>query len=74
MASGGYYTKDDVRELVAYAAERHIDIVPEFEIPGHSREVLEAYPELACVDENGESMLLPKHDVDEIRRRLDYSL
>lgn len=57
MASGGYYTKDDVRELVAYAAERHIDIVPEFEIPGHSREVLEAYPELACVDENGERVM-----------------
>ena len=57
MASGGYYTKGDVRELVAYAAERHIDIVPEFEIPGHNREVLEAYPELACVDENGEKVM-----------------
>ena len=47
-AFGGYYTKDQLRELVAYAAERHIVIVPEIEMPAHSEEVLAAYPELSC--------------------------
>lgn len=47
-AYGGYYTKDDIHELVAYAAERHINILPEIEFPGHSEEVLFAYPELSC--------------------------
>lgn len=56
-ASGGYLTKDDVREIVAYAADRQIDIIPEFEIPGHSREVLEAYPELACIDAEGKPVM-----------------
>lgn len=53
MASGGYLTKSDIREIVAYASDRQIDIIPEFEIPGHSREVLEAYPELGCTDSTG---------------------
>lgn len=48
---GGYYTKDDVREILAYAAERHITIVPEIEMPSHSSEVLVAYPELSCEGE-----------------------
>ncbi|RHJ90634.1 family 20 glycosylhydrolase [Parabacteroides bouchesdurhonensis] len=47
-AYGGYYTKDDIREIVAYAAERYINIIPEVEFPGHSDEVLFAYPELSC--------------------------
>lgn len=47
-ASGGYYTQDDIRELVAYARERHITIVPEIEMPAHSEEVLAAYPQLSC--------------------------
>ena len=45
---GGFYTKDDIREIVAYAAERHIVVVPEIEMPGHSEEVMAAYPELSC--------------------------
>ena len=53
-ASGGYLTKADVKEIVGYAAERHIDIIPEIELPGHSGEVLAAYPELACLTGNGE--------------------
>ena len=48
QAYGGYYTQDDIRELVAYAAERHITLVPEIEMPAHSEEVLAAYPELSC--------------------------
>ncbi|MBN9610004.1 MAG: beta-N-acetylhexosaminidase [Actinobacteria bacterium] len=42
---GGFYTQDDIREIVAYAAERHITVVPEIEMPGHVQAVLAAYPE-----------------------------
>jgi len=45
---GGFYTADDVREVVAYAKERGIEIVPEIEMPGHSVAALAAYPELSC--------------------------
>ena len=47
-AYGGFYTKDELRDLVKYAAERHIRVIPEFEIPGHSKEVTSAYPEFSC--------------------------
>lgn len=47
-AYGGYYTKDDIREVVAYADTKHIRIIPEIEMPGHSEEVFVAYPELCC--------------------------
>ena len=43
-----YYTQDQVRELVAYAAERHITVVPELEMPGHSLALLSSFPELSC--------------------------
>ncbi|NDC79281.1 MAG: beta-N-acetylglucosaminidase, partial [Chitinophagia bacterium] len=42
---GGFYTQDQVREVVAYAAERHVMVVPEIEMPGHSQAVLAAYPQ-----------------------------
>ena len=45
---GGYYSKDDIREIIAYAAERHIEIIPEIEMPGHNRALLTARPELFC--------------------------
>jgi len=47
-AYGGYYTQDEVREVVAYAAARHITVIPEIEMPGHSVAALAAYPELSC--------------------------
>lgn len=50
-AYGGYYTQEDIRELVAYARERFITIIPEIEMPAHSEEVLTAYPELSCTHE-----------------------
>jgi hexosaminidase len=43
---GGFYTQDDIREIVAYAAARHITVVPEIDIPGHSQAAIAAYPEL----------------------------
>jgi hexosaminidase len=45
---GGFYTQDDVREIVAYATKRHVMIVPEIEMPGHSVAALAAYPHLSC--------------------------
>ncbi|MEW2191697.1 beta-N-acetylhexosaminidase [Streptomyces microflavus] len=47
---GGYYTQDDIREIVAYAAERHIRVVPEIDIPGHAQAAIAAYPELGNTD------------------------
>lgn len=47
-AYGGYYTQEEARELVEYAAKRHITIIPEIEMPGHSEEVLAVYPHLVC--------------------------
>jgi hexosaminidase len=43
---GGFYTQDDIREIVAYASERAITIVPEIDVPGHSQAAIAAYPEL----------------------------
>ncbi|RDI63536.1 beta-N-acetylhexosaminidase [Nocardia pseudobrasiliensis] len=43
---GGYYTSDDLREIVAYAAARAVTVVPEIDVPGHARALLAAYPEL----------------------------
>lgn len=51
---GGFYTQDEMREIVRYAAERHIEIVPEIEMPGHSLEAIWSYPELACTPEAAE--------------------
>jgi len=45
---GGFYTQDDIREVVAYAAARHIMVVPEIEMPGHSAAALAAYPQYSC--------------------------
>ncbi|ELS53663.1 beta-N-acetylhexosaminidase [Streptomyces viridochromogenes] len=47
---GGHYTQDDIREIVAYAAERHITVVPEIDVPGHSQAAIAAYPELGNTD------------------------
>jgi len=45
---GGYYTQEQIREIVKYASERNVTIVPEIEMPGHSAAALAAYPELSC--------------------------
>ncbi|MDX1587106.1 MAG: beta-N-acetylhexosaminidase [Balneolaceae bacterium] len=48
---GGYYTQEQVREIVQYAADRFITVIPEIEMPGHSSAALEAYPQLGCEPE-----------------------
>jgi hexosaminidase len=45
---GGFYTQDDIREVVAYAQARNVTIIPEIDVPGHSMAALAAYPELSC--------------------------
>ncbi len=45
---GGFYTQAEIRDIVQYAAARHITVVPEIEMPGHAMAILAAYPELAC--------------------------
>ena len=45
---GGFYTQDEIREVVAYAAKRNISVMPEIDVPGHSTALLVAHPELAC--------------------------
>lgn len=58
-AYGGYYTKDDIREVVAHAAKLGITVLPEIEMPGHSNEVFAAYPELFCRTEYA-------HDISDV--------
>lgn len=48
LASKQHYTQDDIRDIIAYAEERHVDVVPEVDVPGHTVAILAAYPELAC--------------------------
>lgn len=57
---GGYYTQEEIREVVQYAAERHITVIPEIELPGHSSAAIAAYPELSCFPERPTT---PNHGV-----------
>ena len=45
---GGFYTQDEAREIVRYAADRHITVIPEIDMPGHMLAALTSYPELGC--------------------------
>ena len=45
---GGYYTQDQIRDIIRYAADRHITVVPEIDMPGHMQALLSVYPELGC--------------------------
>jgi hexosaminidase len=49
---GGLFTKEELKDIVAYATERHIEIIPEIEMPGHSQAALAAYPHLSCTGED----------------------
>jgi len=45
---GGFYTQEEIKEVIAYAAERNITIIPEIDVPGHSMAIIASYPEVAC--------------------------
>ena len=47
---GGFYTKKEIAEIVEYAAQRNIEVIPEIDLPGHASAILASYPELACDD------------------------
>lgn len=47
---GGFYTQEDIKEIVAYAKARHIEIVPEIDMPGHSLAAIASYPEISCAE------------------------
>jgi len=47
---GGFYTQEDIKEVIRYAAERFVQIIPEIELPGHAQAAIAAYPELACTE------------------------
>jgi len=57
---GGYYTQDELRGLVAYAARRNIDIIPEIDMPGHMMAAINSYPFLTCNGENSWGKLFTK--------------
>jgi len=61
-APAAFYTQDDIREIVRYAAERHIVVIPEIEMPGHARGATIAYPELAGGDESDPQWKLFTYD------------
>jgi hexosaminidase len=50
---GGFYTKQDIRDIVAYASARYIDVIPEIDMPGHMSAAIRAYPWLSCADSAG---------------------
>lgn len=56
---GGFYTQEDMKEIIRYAAERQIEIIPEIDVPAHSCAALAAYPELACPNVNKKINVLP---------------
>jgi hexosaminidase len=50
---GGFYTKQDIRDIVTYATTHYVDVIPEIDMPGHMSAAIRAYPELSCVDSAG---------------------
>jgi len=56
-SKGKFYTQEDIKEIVRYASERHIKVVPEIDVPGHSEAALTAYPEHACLGAAPESVM-----------------
>lgn len=51
---GGFYTQDEIREVISYARNRYVEILPEIDIPGHSLAAIASYPELACTADSGQ--------------------
>lgn len=57
---GGFYTQDEIREVVKYAADRYIDVIPEIEMPGHSSAAIASYPQLSCFPDQPTFDFFPK--------------
>lgn len=54
---GGFYTQEQIKDVIAYAKERHVQIMPEIDVPGHSSAALAAYPELSCFPETDDKFV-----------------
>jgi len=54
---GGFYTQEDIKDIVAYATKKHVTVIPEIELPGHSSAAIAAYPSLSCFPEEPTSIL-----------------
>ena len=63
---GGFYTQDDLREIVAFAAQRHITIIPEIDVPGHSQSAIAAYPWLAGLPDDATPEVWDRWGVNEL--------
>lgn len=73
--NGGYYSQDDVREIVQYAAERNITIIPEIDLPGHSKAVAVTYPEILCdINTINYSVQLESNNVWCVGREENYEM
>ncbi|MFM2139716.1 MAG: hypothetical protein RJA57_2023 [Bacteroidota bacterium] len=68
---GGFYTQEEIREVVGYAKARHIDVIPEIEMPGHSSAAIAAYPWLSCFPDKATAIpagMISKKSVEEQQR------
>ena len=61
---GGYYTQEEIKKVIKYAAERNIEIIPEFDMPGHSKAVISTYPQTGCT--NDETFLSVNGEVQNV--------
>ncbi|MBR9920827.1 MAG: beta-N-acetylhexosaminidase [Bacteroidetes bacterium] len=68
---GGFYTREEVKEVVAYAAKKHITVIPEIEMPGHSSAAIAAYPFLSCFPE--EPSIVPNDMMSDASRKAQAS-
>ena len=75
---GGFYTQEDLRELIKYAKERYVEILPEIDIPGHSLAAVASYPELSCTPGtykvNSGEPFMDWHDNGTFTARIDNTL
>jgi hexosaminidase len=73
--NGGYYTQNDVKEIVKYASDRNIEIIPEIDLPGHSKAVTATYPEVLCSGkDHGESVQGEKNNVWCVGNEKNYKM
>lgn len=68
MPYGGFYTQDQIREVIAYAARRYITVIPEIEMPGHASAAIAAYPELSCYPDSTTVFPGPKSEKSRLQR------
>lgn len=72
---GGFYTQEEIREIVAFAKERNIEVIPEIELPGHSKAIAASYPDILCKSDNAvKSVQLEEGNVLCVGREENYKM